>query len=101
MPRTLTLSSIFNLKKYCFTDEGEWADEWVEFPHLPQHESIVKDFDEITSIITEEVTKRAGKSSGIIKEEIILRIISPHVINLTLLDLPGITYVSREVNIKF
>lgn len=37
--------------------------------------------------------KRSGGEKCIVEEELVVRIISPDVINLTLVDLPGIIYV--------
>lgn len=85
-----------NTLKNVSTDElGE--EEWCEFPHLPENESFVTDFDSIPNIINAEVTKRAGGSKGIVKEELVIRIISPNVINLTVVDLPGIVRVSYSL----
>lgn len=36
----------------------------------------------------------AGKNKGISKQPILLKVYSPHVINLTLVDTPGIARVS-------
>lgn len=69
------------------------AKEWCELPHLSESQSIVTDFNRINDLITNEVKRRAGGNNGIVNEELILRIISPSVINLTLVDLPGIVHV--------
>uniref|UniRef100_A0A7S1PGH5 Dynamin-type G domain-containing protein n=1 Tax=Percolomonas cosmopolitus TaxID=63605 RepID=A0A7S1PGH5_9EUKA len=71
------------------TNEGE---EYGEFLHLPKRK--ISDFEEIRNEIqaeTERVTGKEGKSISALP--IHLKIHSPHVLNLTLIDLPGITKV--------
>lgn len=55
---------------------------------------IVTDFSRVSDIITNEVNRRAAGENVIVKEELIIRIISPNVISLTLVDLPGLVSVS-------
>ncbi|SMN20625.1 similar to Saccharomyces cerevisiae YLL001W DNM1 Dynamin-related GTPase required for mitochondrial fission and morphology [Maudiozyma saulgeensis] len=66
-------------------------EEWGEFLHLPGKK--FHDFDEIRHEIEHETARIAGKNKGISKLPINLKIFSPHVLNLTLVDLPGITKV--------
>ncbi|KAK5780285.1 hypothetical protein RI543_002324 [Arxiozyma heterogenica] len=66
-------------------------EEWGEFLHKPGQKFC--DFDEIRKEIEFETTRIAGKNKGISKIPINLKIFSPHVLNLTLVDLPGITKV--------
>ena len=66
-------------------------EEWGEFLHKPGQKFY--DFDEIRKEIEFETTRIAGKNKGISKIPINLKIFSPHVLNLTLVDLPGITKV--------
>lgn len=70
------------------------TDEWCELPHLPANESIVTDFDQVPKMISDEVLRRSGGTNCIVQEELVLRIISAGVINLTLVDLPGLISVS-------
>lgn len=68
---------------------GLWG--WAKFLH--SGEKVYEDFSEVRdeiSLITETV---AGSNKGISSEPIRLTIYSPHVLNLTLIDLPGITRV--------
>ncbi|GMM56792.1 dynamin-related GTPase [Maudiozyma humilis] len=65
--------------------------EWGEFLHLPGKKFY--DFDEIRHEIEQETARIAGKNKGISKIPINLKVFSPHVLNLTLVDLPGITKV--------
>uniref|UniRef100_A0A3B3S3R8 Dynamin-1-like protein n=1 Tax=Paramormyrops kingsleyae TaxID=1676925 RepID=A0A3B3S3R8_9TELE len=54
---------------------------------------IFTDFGEIRVEIEEETERGSGDNKGISPEPIHLKIFSPHVLNLTLVDLPGITKV--------
>lgn len=66
-------------------------EEWGEFLHKPGQRYY--NFDEIRQEIENETSRIAGKNKGISKIPINLKIYSPHVLNLTLVDLPGITKV--------
>ncbi|CAL9730023.1 dynamin-related protein Dnm1p [Monosporozyma unispora] len=66
-------------------------EEWGEFLHKPGQKFY--DFNEIRREIEFETARIAGKNKGISKVPINLKIFSPHVLNLTLVDLPGITKV--------
>lgn len=68
--------------------EGE---EWGEFLHLPGEK--IYDFNRIREEIQKETDRLTGTNKGISKKSINLKIYSPHVLNLTLVDLPGITKV--------
>lgn len=68
--------------------EGE---EWGEFAHLPS--TRFTDFAEIRLEIERETERTTGRNKGISKAPIYLKIYSPHVLNLTMVDLPGITKV--------
>ncbi|KNC51397.1 dynamin-A [Thecamonas trahens ATCC 50062] len=68
--------------------EGE---EWAEFLHLP--ETKFTDFAAVRDEISSETDRATGTNKGISDAPISLKIYSPHVLNLTLVDLPGITKV--------
>jgi len=51
------------------------------------------DFDQIRKEIENETARVAGTNKGVSRAPIRLRIYSPKVLNLTLVDLPGITKV--------
>ena len=51
------------------------------------------DFDEIRKEIEQETLRVAGQNKGISKLPIHLRIYSPDVLDLTLVDLPGLTKI--------
>ncbi len=67
------------------------AEEWGEFLHLPDKKFY--NFDEIRNEIVRETDKLTGTNLGISPIPINLRIYSPHVLTLTLVDLPGLTKV--------
>lgn len=65
--------------------------EWGEFLHIPGKKFY--DFNEIRTEIVKETEAKTGKNAGISSVPINLRIYSPHVLTLTLVDLPGLTKV--------
>ncbi|KAL1521567.1 hypothetical protein AB1Y20_021226 [Prymnesium parvum] len=67
--------------------------EWGEFLHLPDKK--FTDFGEIRQEIDAETERKLGKggSKRVSAEPIRLRIFSPHVVDLSLVDLPGVTRV--------
>ncbi|ORY23446.1 Dynamin central region-domain-containing protein [Naematelia encephala] len=67
------------------------ADEWGEFLHLPGQK--FHDFSKIRDEIVRDTEKMTGKNAGISPNPINLRIFSPNVLTLTLVDLPGLTKV--------
>lgn len=64
---------------------------WGKFLHTGDNK--FEDFCKIRDEIGNETDRCAGENKGISDEPIRLRIFSPHVLNLTLIDLPGITRV--------
>ncbi|CAG5056000.1 unnamed protein product [Parnassius apollo] len=66
-------------------------EEWGKFLHTK--EKIYDDFDQIRQEIERETDRMAGNNKGICPEPINLKIYSTRVVNLTLVDLPGITKV--------
>ncbi|CAN6612046.1 vacuolar protein sorting-associated protein 1 [Trichomonascus vanleenenianus] len=71
--------------------EGESAEEWGEFLHVPGKR--MYDFNQIRQEIMRETETTTGKNAGISPNPINLRIFSPNVLTLTLVDLPGLTKV--------
>src|SRR5271155_1702479 len=69
------------------SEQGEWA----EFHHVPGRK--FKDFAQVKQEIENETARIAGNNKGINRQPINLKIFSPHVLNLTLVDLPGLTKV--------
>lgn len=66
-------------------------DEWGKFLHTKS--KVFSDFDEIRKEIEDETDRMAGSNKGICPEPINLKIYSTRVVNLTLVDLPGLTKV--------
>ncbi|XP_033358278.1 dynamin-1-like protein [Bombus vosnesenskii] len=66
-------------------------DEWGTFLHTKN--KVYTDFNEIRMEIESETERMAGSNKGICPEPINLKIYSTSVVNLTLIDLPGITKV--------
>uniref|UniRef100_A0A8C3TK11 Dynamin-1-like protein n=2 Tax=Catharus ustulatus TaxID=91951 RepID=A0A8C3TK11_CATUS len=67
------------------------AAEWGKFLHTKN--KIYTDFDEIRQEIENETERISGNNKGISPEPIHLKIFSSNVVNLTLVDLPGMTKV--------
>ncbi|KAK1325632.1 Dynamin-related protein 1E [Acorus calamus] len=74
------------------TDEGQV--EYAEFLHLPRRR--FTDFAVVRKEIQDETDRMTGKSKQISPIPIHLSIYSPNVVNLTLIDLPGLTKVAVE-----
>ncbi|KAJ3520521.1 hypothetical protein NM208_g13673 [Fusarium decemcellulare] len=72
-------------------DKAANADEWGEFLHVPGQKFY--DFSKIRDEITRETEAKVGRNAGISPAPINLRIYSPNVLTLTLVDLPGLTKV--------
>ncbi|KAG8666144.1 vacuolar protein sorting-associated protein 1 [Fusarium poae] len=72
-------------------DKQANADEWGEFLHAPGQKFY--DFSKIRDEISRETEAKVGKNAGISPAPINLRIYSPNVLTLTLVDLPGLTKV--------
>ncbi|KAF1744257.1 hypothetical protein MXB_817, partial [Myxobolus squamalis] len=65
--------------------------EYGEFMHIPKKK--FENFNEISSEITNNTNLLLGNDQNISKEPIVLKIYSPKVVNLTLIDLPGLTKI--------
>jgi len=68
----------------------EGTEEWGEFLHRPGEKF---SFDGIRSEISHETERLTGKNKGISTDPILLKIYSPNVLPLTLVDTPGMTRV--------
>ncbi|XP_033645744.1 dynamin-1-like protein isoform X2 [Asterias rubens] len=68
------------------------ADEWGKFLHTKN--KVYTDFDNIRDEIEQETDRMAGSNKGISADAINLKIFSPKVLNLSLVDLPGLTKVA-------
>ncbi|OQO14135.1 Vacuolar protein sorting-associated protein 1 [Cryoendolithus antarcticus] len=78
-------------KKIDSSDAASNSDEWGEFLHIPGQKFY--DFNKIREEIVKETESKTGKNAGISPAPINLRIYSPNVLTLTLVDLPGLTKV--------
>ncbi|CAJ2648887.1 unnamed protein product [Trifolium pratense] len=70
---------------------SEQADEFGEFLHLAGKRFY--DFSDIRREIQAETDREAGDNKGVSDRQIRLKIVSPNVLDMTLVDLPGITKV--------
>ncbi|XP_036409275.1 dynamin-3 isoform X3 [Megalops cyprinoides] len=66
--------------------------EYAEFLHCKGRKFV--DFEEVRAEIEAETDRITGSNKGISPIPINLRVYSPHVLNLTLIDLPGMTKVA-------
>lgn len=66
-------------------------DEWAQFLHIK--DKVFTDFTEVRKEIERETKRIAGDNKGICSEPIRLKIYSDKVVNLTVVDLPGLTKV--------
>ncbi|GMK56657.1 hypothetical protein CspeluHIS016_0304970 [Cutaneotrichosporon spelunceum] len=69
---------------------GDTGIDYAEFLHLNRR---FTDFDEVRREIEAETFRVAGQNKGVSKLPINLKIYGPGVLNLTLVDLPGLTKV--------
>ncbi|XP_022736295.1 dynamin-related protein 5A isoform X1 [Durio zibethinus] len=74
------------------SDEG--SREYAEFLHLPRKR--FTDFAAVRKEIQDETDRETGRTKQISSVPIHLSIYSPNVVNLTLVDLPGLTKVAIE-----
>ncbi|XP_045127886.1 dynamin-1-like protein isoform X6 [Portunus trituberculatus] len=66
-------------------------EEWAQFLHIK--DKVFTDFTEVRKEIERETSRVAGDNKGICSEPIRLKIYSDKVVNLTVVDLPGLTKV--------
>uniref|UniRef100_A0A3Q1BB59 Dynamin-1-like protein n=1 Tax=Amphiprion ocellaris TaxID=80972 RepID=A0A3Q1BB59_AMPOC len=90
-PLVLQLVNVAPPQERLKTENGVKAEEWGTFLHCKNQ--IFADFQEIRQEIEAETERSSGDNKGISPEPIYLKIFSPKVLNLTLVDLPGITKV--------
>ncbi|KAI3445803.1 hypothetical protein Pfo_002468 [Paulownia fortunei] len=84
--RPLVLQLVQSNRKADGTEE-----EWGEFLHLPGKKFF--NFNEIRKEIQAETEREAGENKGVSDKQIRLKIFSPNVLDITLVDLPGLTKV--------
>lgn len=81
---------ILQLIKIPARGDGQHA-EWGEFLHLPGKRFY--DFERIRQEISAETDRLLGTNKGVSEKPIRLKIFSPHVLTMTLVDLPGLARV--------
>lgn len=86
--KSRSTDALYKMSELRLSGEGE---EWGEFGHI--HDKKFYDFHAIRREIEKETMRVAGSNKGISKQPIYLKIFSPRVVNLTLVDLPGITKI--------
>ncbi|KAM3867957.1 dynamin-1-like protein isoform 2-T2 [Diretmus argenteus] len=90
-PLVLQLINVAPQQERKQMENGIKADEWGTFLHCKNQ--VFTDFMDIRKEIEAETERSSGDNKGITAEPIYLKIFSPKVLNLTLVDLPGITKV--------
>jgi replication fork clamp-binding protein CrfC len=90
-PTNLQTNGVTEKELNSTTDKEANVDEWGEFLHIPGQKFY--DFNKIRDEIVKETEAKAGRNVGISPAPINLRIYSPNVLTLTLVDLPGLTKV--------
>ena len=84
------------LIKYFQTFDSEnGVKPYAEFLHLPDKKFY--DFSKVKTEIEEETERLSGNNKGISTEAIHLKIFSPYVCDLTLVDLPGLVKVDSSL----
>ncbi|XP_063379659.1 dynamin-1-like protein isoform X8 [Cydia fagiglandana] len=91
IPVPASWNPISQLSNSMFSSGTVNLEEWGKFLHTK--DKIYTDFDQIRQEIERETDRMAGNNKGICPEAINLKIYSTKVVNLTLVDLPGITKV--------
>ncbi|OMJ28646.1 Dynamin-related protein DNM1 [Smittium culicis] len=89
--RPLVLQLINIAYKASESSSPDHNSEYAQFLHCPNRR--FTDMNDVKIEIEKETDRVAGKNKGIVKTPIHLKIFSPKVLNLTMIDLPGITKV--------
>eukprot|EP00792_Barthelona_sp_PAP020_P005374 TRINITY_DN2623_c0_g1_i1.p1 TRINITY_DN2623_c0_g1~~TRINITY_DN2623_c0_g1_i1.p1 ORF type:complete len:671 (-),score=136.59 TRINITY_DN2623_c0_g1_i1:90-2024(-) len=90
-PLVLQLNHI-DEDEYKVDDNNNRYNEWAVFHHRPNE--FFFNFDHVREEITRETIRLVGSGKSVSRNPINLKIWSPNVLNLTLVDLPGITRVA-------
>jgi len=90
-PLVLQLINIGGSSDALSPQDAALEPEWAEFLHSPGHR--FTDFEAVRREIEAETARVAGLNKGINRLPIHLKIFSPTVLNLTLVDLPGLTKI--------
>ncbi|KAL0229725.1 hypothetical protein PCE1_003293 [Barthelona sp. PCE] len=100
--RPLILQLIKTSKKVKASDGKEY-NEWGEFLHKPNR--VYTDYAEIMQEIEQDTSRIAGQNKGISTLPINLKLHSSHFLDLTLIDLPGLTKIpvgdqTKDIDVK-
>ncbi|OBZ74027.1 Dynamin-related protein DNM1 [Grifola frondosa] len=88
--RPLVLQLIHTPVEQSATSFSQPYTEWAQFLHIDKR---FTEFDDVRREIEQETYRVAGQNKGVSKLPIHLRIYSPNVLDLTLVDLPGLTKI--------
>eukprot|EP00171_Calliarthron_tuberculosum_P016193 IDg16193t1 len=83
--------TVIQLNKLAEGVDGEKAEMWVEFLHKPGVK--LRAVEDVQREILAETERVAGKNKRLTHAALILKVFSPDVVDLTLVDLPGLTRV--------
>lgn len=83
--------TVIQLNKLPAAKDGEKQDMWVEFLHRPGVKLTA--VEDVQREILSETERVAGKNKRLTHAALILKVFSPDVVDLTLVDLPGLTRV--------
>ncbi|KAG2174144.1 hypothetical protein INT43_004164 [Umbelopsis isabellina] len=82
---------VLQLVTLASSEDQEQPQEYAEFLHIPNKRFY--DFSEVRKEIEDDTARIAGSNKGISRQPIHLKIYSPKVLNLTMVDLPGLTKI--------
>lgn len=88
--RPLVLQLVYTTRQDPRTRLTQGLTEWAQFLH---DDSVLTDFNEVRGVIERLTDEVAGDNKGISGDPIRLKICSDKVVNLTVVDLPGLTKV--------
>jgi len=88
--RPLVLQLVYTTARDLRSKNTQGLSEWAQFLH---DDSVLTDFDEVRRTIERLTDDVAGENKGISGDPIRLKIFSDKVVDLTVVDLPGLTKV--------
>eukprot|EP00191_Tetraselmis_sp_GSL018_P011974 CAMPEP_0177606256 /NCGR_PEP_ID=MMETSP0419_2-20121207/17198_1 /TAXON_ID=582737 /ORGANISM="Tetraselmis sp., Strain GSL018" /LENGTH=775 /DNA_ID=CAMNT_0019100581 /DNA_START=305 /DNA_END=2632 /DNA_ORIENTATION=- len=89
--RSVPSSLLLQLHQTTASEGGAKASEWAEFLHHPGQK--YTSFSDVRQEIEAETVRYLGSNWNVSADPITLKIFSPNVLTMTLIDLPGITKV--------
>jgi len=85
---------VLQLQQTQVAESSRTSAEWAEFLHKPGQR--YTSYVDVRQEIEAETMRLTGSKTAVSAEPIILKIFSPHVLTMTLIDLPGITKVAID-----